>query len=46
MKGYPPKIILLRLGNKRRKELAEILVNAGSEIENLDKNDYGLLEII
>ena len=46
IKGYPPKIILLRTGNKSRKEIAEILIYAKPEIENLEMNDYGLLEII
>ena len=46
MKGHPPKIILLRVGNRSRKEIAEILINAKSEIEYLEKRDYGLLEIV
>ena len=46
VRGYPPKIILLRTGNKSRKEICEILVSAKPEIEDLEKSDYGLLEII
>ena len=45
-KGYPPKIVLLRTGNMGKKEAAEILVQAKSSIEDLEKNDYGLLEIL
>jgi predicted nuclease of predicted toxin-antitoxin system len=45
-RGYPPKIILLRIGNIGRKEAAEILIQAKFSIEDLEKNNYGLLEII
>jgi predicted nuclease of predicted toxin-antitoxin system len=45
-RGYPPKIILLRTGNMDRKKAVEILVQAKLSIEDLEKNDYGLLEII
>jgi predicted nuclease of predicted toxin-antitoxin system len=45
-KGYPPKIVLLRTGNMDRKKAEEILVQAKLSIEDLEKSDYGLLEII
>ena len=45
-RGYPPKIILLRTGNIDRKEAGEIMIKAKPSIEDLEKNDYGLLEII
>ena len=45
-RGYPPKIVLLRTGNMDRKKAEEILVQAKLSIEDLEKNDYGLLEII
>ena len=45
-RGYPPKIILLRVGNMRRKESEKVLIQAKSSIEDLAKNNYGLLEII
>jgi len=45
-KGYPPKIVLLRIGNMDRKKAGQILIQAKSAIEDLEKNDYGLLEII
>ena len=45
-RGYPPKIILLRTGNMSRKTAEEILIQAKTSIEDLEKNDYGLLEII
>jgi predicted nuclease of predicted toxin-antitoxin system len=45
-RGYPPKIILLRTGNMDRKKAKETLSQAKLSIEDLGKNDYGLLEII
>ena len=45
-RGYPPKIVLLRKGNISRKEAGEILIQAKSSIEDLETNDYGVLEII
>jgi predicted nuclease of predicted toxin-antitoxin system len=45
-RGYPPKVILLRIGNMGRKEAGDILIQAKPSIEDLEKNDYGLLEII
>ena len=45
-RGYPPKIILLRIGNMSRKEAGEILIQSKAAIEDLEKGNYGLLEII
>ena len=45
-RGYPPKIVLLRVGNISRKEAEIILVKAKPSIKDLEKNNYGLLEII
>jgi len=45
-KGYPPKVVLLRTGNMDRKKAGQILIQAKPAIEDLEKNDYGLLEII
>ena len=45
-KGYPPKIILLRTGNISTKEAGEILVQTKTAIEDLEKSDNGLLEIL
>jgi predicted nuclease of predicted toxin-antitoxin system len=45
-KGFPPKIILLRVGNIDRKTAEEILVQSKSSIADLENGDYGLLEII
>jgi predicted nuclease of predicted toxin-antitoxin system len=46
IKGYPPKIVLLRSGNNSSKALMELLTNIKPMIEDLEKGEYGLLEII
>ena len=45
-RGFPPKVILLRTGNMSRGEAEEILVQSKSAIEDLERGDYGLLEIL
>ena len=45
-KGYQPKLILLRVGNMSRKGFETVLFKTKHAIEDLDKNNYGLLEII
>jgi len=45
-KGFPPKVVLLRVGNIDRKTAEKILLQAQSSIVDLENNDYGLLEII
>jgi predicted nuclease of predicted toxin-antitoxin system len=45
LKGFPPKVVLLKTGNNDSKALADLLLNAKSKIEDLKNNDYGLLEI-
>jgi len=45
-KGFPPKIVLLRVGNIDRKTAEEILLQAKSSIVELENSDYGLLEIV
>ncbi|MDR2942533.1 MAG: DUF5615 family PIN-like protein [Treponema sp.] len=44
--GFPPKVILLRVGNIDRKTAEKILLQAKSSILDLEQRDYGLLEII
>jgi predicted nuclease of predicted toxin-antitoxin system len=46
VKGFPPKVILLRVGNISRKTAGEILLQAKSSIIDLENSDCGLLEII
>jgi predicted nuclease of predicted toxin-antitoxin system len=43
---YPPKVVLLRTGNVSRAAAGKLLLQARPLIEDLDKGDYGLLEII
>jgi predicted nuclease of predicted toxin-antitoxin system len=45
-RGFPPKIILLRVGNMNRKAAEEILLNSKPAILDLLNGDYGLLEIL
>jgi predicted nuclease of predicted toxin-antitoxin system len=44
--GFPPKVVLLKSGNSNSKSLAQILIRAKSMIEDLENNDYGLLELV
>ena len=46
VKGFPPKVILLRTGNQSNKYVEELLVKHKTDIQLLsDSEDYGLLEI-
>jgi len=45
LKGFPPKVVLIKTGNNSSKILADIIINAKSKIEDLENNEYGLLEI-
>jgi predicted nuclease of predicted toxin-antitoxin system len=45
LNGFPPKVVLLKTGNNSSKALAELLINAKPKIEELENNEYGLLEI-
>jgi predicted nuclease of predicted toxin-antitoxin system len=45
LNGFPPKVVLLKTGNNSSKALAELLINARSKIEELENNEFGLLEI-
>jgi predicted nuclease of predicted toxin-antitoxin system len=44
-RGFPPKIVLLKIGNSNNKILAEALIKAKEAIFNLATEDYGLLEV-
>jgi predicted nuclease of predicted toxin-antitoxin system len=44
--GFPPKVILLRNGNTGKKTTLSLLLASQLFIEDLDKNNYGLLEIL
>lgn len=44
--GFPPKVILLRLGNSSPNFIANILLERFMDIESsFDENEYGVLEI-
>ncbi|XOV91180.1 MAG: DUF5615 family PIN-like protein [Bacteroidota bacterium] len=46
MRGFPPKVVLLRVGNQSNRYLADLLISKKEEIENLiSSQHYGLLEI-
>ena len=46
VKGYPPKVILIKTGNVSRIQMQAILLQARSSvIEFCNNDDYGLLEI-
>ena len=46
LKGFPPKIVLLRTGNCRRKFMTDLLIQSKQIIQEFLKSEkYGLLEI-
>ena len=46
LKGFPPKVVLLKTGNNSSKALAELLINVKQNIIELENSNFGLLEII
>jgi len=46
IRGFPPKIVLLKTGNNSSHALLELLKKIRPMIEELEKSEYGLLEII
>lgn len=45
-KGFPPKLILLRMGNQSTTFVREILLKRAADLRELEKSEeYGLLEI-
>ena len=47
LKSFPPKIILLRVGNQSRKYIEQLLIFSKASIENFTQNnECGVLEII
>lgn len=46
IKGFPPKIVLLKTGNQSNNFIEQKLIEHKNDIENLISNeDYGLLEL-
>ena len=47
VRGCPPKVILLRMGNQSTRNLAQVLLSKQEDIELFVGNDdYGVLEIL
>lgn len=46
LRGFPPKIVLVRRGNQTTEQMAKLLIASHSNIEAMHKSEhYGLLEI-
>lgn len=46
-KGFPPKIILLRVGNQGRKYIEQLLINMKPQITLfVNSKEYGVLELV
>lgn len=44
--GFPPKVVLLRMGNQSSKSIVHILEKHKADIEHLaNSGDYGILEL-
>lgn len=46
IKGFPPKIVLLKTGNNSSRALLELLKKISPLVEDLEKSEYGLLEVV
>jgi predicted nuclease of predicted toxin-antitoxin system len=46
LNGFPPKVVLLKTGNNSSQSLVELLKVIKPMIEDLEKSNYGLLEIV
>ena len=47
LKGFPPKVVILRTGNQNKQFVANVLAKHKQDIQNLYLSpEYGLLEII
>ena len=46
LKGFPPKVILVKTGNNSSKALANLLTGSKSKIEDMEHSESSLLEII
>lgn len=47
VKGFPPKVLLLRTGNQSRKFIEQILINTKDQIKTfVESPEYGILELI
>lgn len=47
IKGFPPKVILMRTGNQSRKQIEQLLMKMKHQITQFsESNEYGVLELI
>ena len=47
LRGFPPKVLLLRTGNQSRKFIEHLLISLKHQIEMfLESSEYGVLEVI
>ena len=47
VKGFPPKVLLLRTGNQSRKFIEQILIDTKDQIKTfVESPEYGILELI
>ena len=47
LKGFPPKVVLLKVGNQSRLFIMNLIILRKNEIQELyDSKEYGLLEIV
>lgn len=43
--GFPPKVILLRIGNHRTQDVAELLISKKEEFAKFQNSEFGLLAL-
>ena len=47
LKGFPPKVLLLRMGNQSRRFIEQTLINMKIQIKIfVESSEYGILELI
>jgi len=47
LKGFPPKVLLLKMGNQSRQFIEQTLINLKSQISIfVESSEYGVLELI
>ena len=47
LRGFPPKVLLLRTGNQSRKFIEHLLISLKSQIEMfLESSEHGVLEVV
>jgi len=45
--GFPPKVLLLKMGNQSRKFIEQTLINMKNQVQIfVESSEYGVLELI